>query len=231
MEVESGLRKSVLDAFTESVEQSVQAGLRNAERAAELVTSFKHVASDQTSSLRRVFDLSETLRDVLLTLQPMIKKTPHTVKSDIPENIILDSYPGILAQVITNLISNALSHAWHEGETGTIYIYAELGPSDKTMSAAVNDSDASQPVGIADRVKIRVADNGHGIPSNIEQKIFDPFFTTKMGRGGTGRGLHVAHNGVRNVLGGILDFENRPGNGCVFTIDIPLCAPTLPKPV
>lgn len=70
-----------------------------------------------------------------------------------------------------------------------------------------------------------VADNGKGIATSLLPRIFDPFVTTRMGRGGTGLGLHIAHNIVVSVLGGTIAADSTPGRGTRFTIDIPLTAP------
>ena len=202
-----GLRKSDLDNFLEQTEQGLDIAERNVNRAAELVSSFKHVARDQTSSVRRKFELSEMIREVLLTLHPMLKRSPHRLETDIGDGLKLDSYPGVIGQIITNLVTNALNHAWDDGQAGTLSVSAH----------AVGD----------DKVRISVADDGRGIPENLRRKVFEPFYTTRMGSGGSGLGLNIAHNGARNVLGGDLDFESQPGAGTTFHLDVPLVAPIL----
>lgn len=205
--MKDGLRKSDLDRFLDQSAQGLDIAERNIDRAAELVTSFKHVARDQTSSVRRKFDLSEMVHEVLLTLHPMLKRSPHKVEVDIEEGLDFNSYPGVIGQILTNLITNALMHAWEDGRAGTLAITARR-------------VDGGQ-------VRISVADNGRGIPETLRKKVFEPFFTTRMGRGGTGLGLNIAHNGASNVLGGGLDFESRSGGGTVFHLDIPRVAPVL----
>ena len=206
--MDEGLRKSDLDRYLEQSDQGLDIAERNVSRAAELIGSFKHVARDQTSSARRKFELSEMIREVLLTLHPMLKRSPHTVRTDIAEDLNLDSYPGVIGQIVTNLVTNALNHAWEDGTVGTLTISAHR----------------SERVGW---VRISVADDGKGIPEVMRKKVFEPFFTTRMGRGGTGLGLNIAHNGAQNVLGGDLDFTCPPDGGTVFNLDIPLVAPIL----
>ncbi|MDV7402974.1 hypothetical protein RZS08_66740, partial [Arthrospira platensis SPKY1] len=77
--LQAGLRKSDLDAFVTQVDTATDIALRNLQRASELVTSFKQVAVDQTSSQRRPFDLAAVLQEVVLTLQPTFKHTPIRV--------------------------------------------------------------------------------------------------------------------------------------------------------
>ena len=148
------------------------------------------------------------IREVLLTLHPMLKRSPHKLEVDIEDGLNLNSYPGVIGQIISNLVTNALNHAWDDGQGGTL-----------TVAAHGNAGDG--------RIRISVADDGRGIPEPMRNKVFEPFFTTRMGRGGTGLGLNIAHNGARNVLGGDLNFESLPGKGTVFHLDIPLVAPVL----
>jgi signal transduction histidine kinase len=203
-----GLRRSDLDSFLTHTEQGLEIASRNVDRAAELISSFKHVASDQASAVRRTFELSEMIRDVLLTLHPMLKRSPHKLETDIEEGLKLDSYPGVIGQILTNLVTNALLHAWEDGQEGHLAITVRSNGPDG-------------------RVRISVRDDGKGIPEAMRRKVFEPFFTTRMGRGGTGLGLNIAYNGARNVLGGRLDFEVPAGGGTVFILDIPLIAPVL----
>ena len=70
-----------------------------------------------------------------------------------------------------------------------------------------------------------IGDDGAGIPASLLPRIFDPFVTSRMGRGGTGLGLHIAHNIAANVLGGRISVTSIEGSGTVFELEIPLVAP------
>lgn len=203
--IQEGLRRSALDHFVAQVETAADITTRNLQRAAELVTSFKQVAVDQTSSQRRIFDLKEVVSEILLTLHPMLKRIPHQVVVDIPEGLRMDSYPGPLGQTLANLVNNAALHAFDGGESGVMRITAE-------------------PVGER-QVRLRVGDNGKGIPVTLLERIFNPFVTTKMGQGGTGLGLHIAHNIVTGILGGSLTVCSEEGQGCEFAMLLPKQAP------
>ena len=119
--------------------------MRSLHHAAELVSSFKQVAVDQTSVNRRHFRLAETINEILLTLGPTMRKTSHTVTSQVPVDIAMESFPGPLGQVITNLINNALLHAFDGIDQGAVQVTASL-----TADGAV---------------RLQVSDNGVGIPS------------------------------------------------------------------
>ncbi|WP_435337988.1 hypothetical protein, partial [Acinetobacter sp. LH3_13] len=81
-------------------------------------------AVDQTSDLRREFDLHHLVNEVLLSLRPTLQRLPHQIDVDIPDNMQLNSYPGALSQILINLINNALIHAFATKDQGRIQIYA-----------------------------------------------------------------------------------------------------------
>jgi PAS domain S-box-containing protein len=201
----SGLRKSDLEAFVTQVETATDIALRNLHRASDLVTSFKQVAVDQTSSQRRSFDLASVIQEVVLTLQPTFKHSPIQVTVDVPEGIEMHAYPGPLGQVITNLIQNALIHAFPDRDSGRVHVKGRLLPDGW--------------------VDLRVQDDGVGIPVDKMNQIFDPFFTTRLGKGGSGLGLHIAHNIITGVMGGQLTAHNRDSGGAEFRMLCPLKAP------
>lgn len=198
----NGLTRSRLDEFVQSSRQGTSILMRSLHHAAELVASFKQVAVDQTSLNRRVFRLKETLHEILLTLGPTLRKTTHTVECHVPDDITLDSYPGPLGQVITNLIHNALVHAFEGRQNGKVVITVTHG----------------QP----GWVSITVADNGNGIPVAHLDKVFDPFFTTKLGKGGSGLGLNIVYNLVTTTLCGRIEVRSAPDEGACFTLALPL---------
>ncbi len=201
------VKKSDLAEFLDFSENGSDLLMRSLTQARELVTSFKQVAVDQASSQRREFDLAELVHEVLRTMHPTLRKAKTKVEviTDLQDDLLLDSYPGPLGQVLTNFITNALLHGFEDRETGTLKI-------------TVRRLDAAQ-------LELVFADNGHGIPQEIIGKIFDPFFTTKLGRGGSGLGLHIAHGIVTRILGGQLQVESVPEEGTTFRIIIPVIAP------
>jgi signal transduction histidine kinase len=179
--------------------------VRNLHRAADLVTNFKQVAVDQTSAQRRTFLLAEVVAGNVLTLLPTIRRTPYQVVQDIPPSLMMDSYPGPLGQVVTNLLTNAIIHGLDGRDTGTITI---------SSSQEVDNG-----------VIMTISDDGNGITPDNLLHIFEPFFTTKLGVGGSGLGLHIVHNIVSDMLGGRIEVHSTPGEGTVFTLHLPLTAP------
>lgn len=201
---DGALRKSVLNDFVDTATRAADLVEHNIQRASELVGNFKQVAVDQTSARRRQFDLREVVEEVLWTLTPTLKHLPHHVELAIAQGIMMDSYPGPLGQILTNFVTNSLTHAFNEQNAGLIRIEAEPGH---------------------DKVALRYRDNGAGIdPANLG-KIFDPFFTTKLGSGGSGLGLHIVYNLVTGILGGHIHVASARGQGTVFELVLPLVAP------
>lgn len=203
------LRRSVLLGYADDFDTAVQLLVGNLGRAADLIGGFKRVAVDQTSELRRTFLLDEVCGEVVAMLRPTYKHASVTMEVTLPEGVLLDSYPGALGQVITNLVSNAVLHGFTPDRGGTVRIGAGL-PVDG-------------------RVTLMIADDGAGIPPAVLPRIFDPFFTTKFGAGGSGLGLHIVYALVTRVLGGAIAVESTVGVGTSFTIVLPLTAPVRPS--
>lgn len=205
---ESTLKRSDLEQFLVGNTDTAKIIEQNIRRAADLITSFKKVSVDQTSERRREFSLSTMVDEVLTTLHPKLKTSSHHVRVNIPDNLIMDSFPGPLGQVLTNLIINSLEHGFEGRTGGTIDIIAT----------------APNP----DQVLITYQDDGVGIPDPFHSKVFDPFFTTRLGKGGSGLGMHIVHNIVVGLLGGhITLLSPASGSGVCFEIQLPLKAPVV----
>lgn len=197
----NNLTQTSFNDFIDEMEQGTLIIERNLYRASELIHSFKQVAVDQASSKKRQFDLNQHIHDVLTTLHPMIKKAQIHVDADIPENIKIESFPGAISQVITNLIQNSIIHGFEGRTDGKI-----------TISARETDEKHFQ---------ITVEDNGKGIDTKIQGSIYDPFFTTKRGSGGSGLGLHIVHNLTTKVLKGRTHVESELGKGTKIILNLP----------
>ncbi len=206
---DQSMRRSDLVAYVADATHASEILLRNLNRAAELVSSFKQVAVDRTTEERSRFELLPLCQQLVAAIKSQNPTLTHALALDVPADLWLDSYPAALGQVITNLINNAFVHGF-EGRSeahhsGHIAIVATLKD--------------------ADRVALQVRDDGCGIAQQHLTRIFDPFFTTRLGRGGGGLGLSVAYNIVTALLGGKISAESQLGVGTQFTLDVPLAAP------
>lgn len=203
--VATGLKRSTLDQFISEAQLAADLLVRSMTRAAELVSSFKQVAVDQTTSHRRQFGLPGLVAEIVLCLQPLVDESGCELLTDIEAELALDSYPGPLGQALTNLITNAVVHGFEASAPGTIAVRAH----------AVD----------AQHLQIQLSDNGCGIELAVQKRIFDPFFTTRLGHGGSGLGLHIVHNIVTSVLGGQIEVRSGPGTGTTFLLNLPMVAP------
>ena len=202
------LQRATLEQFISDTQLASDLLLRNLSRSASLVSSFKQIAVDQTSEQRRQFDLSNLIEEVVLTLSPSTQRAHCKVRTDIAADLLLDSFPGPLIQILTNLIDNAITHGFSSEKHGTVDI---VGRSTDTGW-----------------VSLTVRDNGRGIASEHVKHVFDPFFTTRLGQGGSGLGLHIVHNIVTNVLGGQIELHTVEGSGTSFVLNLPVTAPFTP---
>ncbi len=196
------LLRSEFERFVARITEGSSLLQSNLNRAAELVYSFKQVAVDQTSGERRSFPLDSWLNELLTSLGPVIRKTGHDVSIHCPEGLVMDTYPGALAQVLTNLIMNAVSHAYDEDDSGQMVLRIE------ELRRGW--------------LRFTFADDGKGIPPENHERVFEPFFTTGRAHGSTGLGLHIVYNLVTNSLHGKIDLDSEPGKGTQFIIDLPV---------
>lgn len=204
------MRRSTLTHFIENVMPMTDLIARSCTRAAELITSFKQVAIDQTTENRRTFQLLALVEDLVTSLRPSLGRAPWRIEIDIPPQIVCDSYPGPLGQVITNLVQNAQIHAFEGRSDGLLKISAKLE---------------------AGRVEMVFSDDGKGMSPEVLVHIFEPFYTTRLGQGGSGLGLSICQRIVAGVLGGTLRVSSEPGRGTRFTVNFPVNAPLQPLPV
>lgn len=194
------LKKSQLEKYLHTVEEISNSILINMERAAELISSFKQVAVDQSSENMRRFKLKEYINEILLSLRPRYKNTGHEIYVTCDEDIELNSFPGAFSQIMNNLIMNSLIHGFEDIENGTIQI-------DITRNA--------------DGIIFIYRDDGRGMTQKEKEQAFDPFYTTRRGKGGTGLGMSILFNLVTQTLKGSIEFETSPGNGVSFIIKLP----------
>lgn len=194
--------------FFDILDQSLRIMTTNTQRAAALVRSFKQVAVDQSSDDLRNFNLKRYLDEVLHSLQPKFKGRPVKVELDCPTDIELESFPGAVSQIVTNMVVNSLLHAYEGKQPGTIQIRARMEEDDS--------------------VAFDYRDDGAGMDEATLAQLFDPFFTTKRGTGGSGLGAHILYNLTTGALGGTVRVESAPGHGLHYALRFPRNRRTAP---
>lgn len=196
------LKASAMQRFMAESRENLNIIYRNLDRAAQLISSFKQVAVDQSSEDAREFNVHQLIDETLMSLRPRLKKVNHVISIHCLETLNVECKAGPINQILINLIMNSLLHAFEGIEKGQIDITALLTEDQK--------------------LKIIYKDDGVGIPPSIKKRIFDPFVTTKRGQGGSGLGMHLVFNLVTQALNGSIALVSKEGSGVEFTLTFPV---------
>jgi len=199
--LEDRIQKDCFIDYVDCAKQTTDILSSNLNRAKELIKNFKLVTVDVSSEMPRSFNVQEYIRTVVQSLKPEIKQTKHQIEIVGEQELIVESYPGTISQILTNLVMNSLLHAYTDEEQGHILISADKED---------------------DMVCLTYRDDGKGMSPDIMVKVFDPFFTTRRGSGGSGLGMHILHNLVTQTLGGDVICSSEVGKGTTFKIHFPL---------
>lgn len=196
--------EDALRAVLATLRQGDQLAVANLRRAAGLVQSFKRTSIDQASDEEREFSLHELIHDVFSALHNQLKRTQVNATVHCPETLKIKGVPGLLEQVLTNLVMNSLVHGFDNGQlAGNITVQVSL---------------------VNNRLMIDYSDTGGGMSEAVLSKIFEPFFTTRRGEGGSGLGMYISYSIVTARLGGTICCESQPGAGTRFLIEYPVPA-------
>ena len=202
-QIAQGLKRNDFNEFVEQTRSISEVIMRTMESAANLVHHFHEMAVDRSSNRLRVFDLREHVDGILLMLRPRIQHSGCSVCNEVPSQISMNSLPGALEHTLTNLITNALHHAFDDPAQGHIWIRAQADEHD---------------------VEITISDDGRGMSETTMQRIFEPFFTTRAHQGGSGLGLPICLNAAQ-TMGGQIQVESQLGHGTTFRLHLPRQAP------
>ena len=189
-----------LEALVEPIARAGTLIHNNLSKAAALVRSFKATTATASRSEWREVKLKPLLDTLMLSMSPLLRRAHCRVEVTCDEGLSLKTETGALTQALTNLVVNAVTHAFE-------------GVEDRRLGVVVR-TDAHQ-------VGIEVHDNGVGMSADAARQAFEPFFTTRRGQGGTGLGLYSARRLVEKTLGGRLQLKTAPGEGCCLTIELP----------
>jgi len=198
------IKKSDLTDFVETADESTTVVLRNLDRAAHLIRSFKMVAVDQSAEDMRRINVGDYIHETVDSLIPTLRKKGVTVDASAAGEMTVETVPGDLSHILTNLIMNAAMHAFSD----------RPDRNDKQITVSAKR--------LKEKIRLSVADNGCGIPADIREKIFEPFFTTARATGGSGLGLNIVYNTVYQKLKGSIDVKDVKGGGTCFVIDLPV---------
>lgn len=198
---DSRLTKSAMKRYVTDMEHAAQLNTSSLNRVIELLNNFKQVAADQVVGEVRSINLPAYINEVMQTLSAELKRFHVSYQYSGEHQVEITTIPGALAQVLTNLVTNSLKHGFENRDQGNITI-------------DVNKAD--------DMVEVVYTDDGVGMNQEVLQNIFEPFFTTKRHSGGTGLGMNIVHNIIRQKLQGNISIESKPNEGAIFTLQLPL---------
>jgi signal transduction histidine kinase len=199
---ESGhLTRSSMSQYFETIEKSSQLNNTALERVIELLNNFKQVAADQVVGEEREVDIVSYSNEVMSTLSAEMKRSRIKYHYSGVEKLTITTIPGALAQVITNLVTNSIKHAFEEKDLGNISINITLAEDNSILFS--------------------YQDDGVGMDKFVLDNIFEPFFTTKRNSGGTGLGMNIVYNIISQKLEGSIQVESTLGKGAKFIIRLP----------
>ncbi len=168
------------------------------------------------------FNLHEGIDSTILILKHRLKadgeRPAVQVISDYGPLPLIDCFPGQINQVFMNLLANAID-ALDEQNQGRSLSDIRQHPSQITITTAVVNKH---------QVQIQIADNGVGMPPEVQAHIFDHLFTTKPVGKGTGLGLAIAYQIIVEKHGGTITVASIPKQGTTFTVQLPI-AESLPS--
>lgn len=129
----NNLAKKEFDDFLLEMDASLSLINSNLSRAADLISSFKQISADQSVELRGKFKVEELLSNCKTTASPNLHEGQHTIVIECDSDIVISSYPGVLTQIIINLISNSQLHGFEDKQKGIITITVTKEQVDKVF--------------------------------------------------------------------------------------------------
>lgn len=205
-QIQKGLTKQYLDESLVSINDNLYLSRLNLDKAVMHIKSFKRMAIDRASEQLVSCDMNKIVDDLFAVLHPRFKTSRVALNKHIETNCILVSRPGIISQLLENLILNALEHGFNEGEVGQIDVRV-FNLDLKTIC-------------------ITVSDNGMGINPDLRDKLFEPFVTSSRNHGHTGLGLSMVKQWATKILQGSVSIRQQEelpkGISTQFEIVLPI---------
>jgi PAS domain S-box-containing protein len=187
------LERSLPDGVREKVEKIAQSG----ERCRKIVEGVLLFSRQQDGGERRPVDLRALIDRVLAIGEYQWRMHNIRILRELEGELVISADADQIEQVVLNLLSNA-ADAMPRGGAVTVSL------------RRLADGGA----------QLVVADQGHGIPEEIQARIFDPFFSTKEIGKGTGLGLAISY-GIVQDHGGDIVVQSSPGHGATFVVTLP----------
>ncbi|MBK1986229.1 response regulator [Sphaerospermopsis aphanizomenoides BCCUSP55] len=185
------------------------------DRIRQIVLSLRNFSRTDESEFKAV-DIHTGIDSTLLILQHRLKAIPThpaiKIVRDYGKLPEVECYPGLLNQVLMNILANAID-ALEEVATQRTYQEMQNNPLTIIIKTLIREKKL---------VEISITDNGIGIKEEAKKRIFDPFFTTKPVGKGTGLGMSISYHIITEKHGGKIECFTKVGEGTKFVIQIPI---------
>lgn len=202
---ENRIKRSVLEDYIQDMLTGGEIVQNNLYKMSELIVDFKQVSVAKELLEYGRFNLSELINETVNSFRSILSQRAIAYVDDVDCTITMDSYSVPLARVLINLMQNSIVHAFNFSMHGCIKIQGRM------LSDSV--------------VQLIISDDGIGIPPENLSRIYEPFFTTKMGHGGSGLGMHIVYNIIKNVLHGSIKTTSIINIGTQVELLLPIKLP------
>ncbi|MDY7005820.1 MAG: ATP-binding protein [Cyanobacteriota bacterium] len=199
------------DSLQEELAETTQGIKLGSEQLLKIVNSLRNFSHMDESKKKQAY-IHECIDSSLLILNNRLKKGIKIIKNYCTELPMISCYSGQLSQVFMNIISNSIDAL---NEKLAEFDLCDWQPQIEISTEVIVRKES-------DLLTVRIADNGLGIPLEIQDRIFENFFTTKPVGKGTGMGLAICYQIITEKHGGKLELNSLPGKGTEFEIILPI---------
>ena len=186
-------REKPLSGFQEEMLDKIEMEVERLKNLTGSLLSF----SSSRENLNRLVNLNDLISEVARLLRFELQRKSIQLDTDFTAVPVVMADPNKIKQVIINLVMNA--------------VHALEGQGKILLATRINNG----------MLELHVKDDGPGIAAELQDQVFAPFFTTKPEGEGTGLGLYICQNIVREH-GGFIKLESQPGQGTLFRICLPV---------
>ena len=191
------LTMKAMNSYRAAAENALNMQGDNLDRAKKLIENFKKTAVDQHQLEIETINIQQYYQKITSTLRPLLKPKKATLTIECGDDINLATFPGVHAQIITNLISNSMRHG-----------FSELNEHSNNQ---ISFNIKRQSEGV---VEVCYQDNGKGLTEEAQTHVFEPFYTTAREQGGVGLGMSIIFNLITQKLSGSIEYVKQDSGAC-----------------